>query len=85
MTDVVLFLLFKLLTARDPGNTLNNRYQCKHERSKITGTFVQYIEWLDSCGGLMMPHSRVLLHGGCMASHMEVCISLCIYNCLNDY
>ena len=28
----------------------------------------------------MMPHPRVLLCDGCMASRMEVCISVRVYN-----
>ena len=27
-----------------------------------------------------MPHPRVLLRDDCMASRMEVCISVCIYD-----
>ena len=48
---------------------------------------MRFNEWLDSCGGLVMPHrdatpQRVILHDVCcMASRMEVCISVCVCAC----
>ena len=74
---------FKLLTAQDPGNIWTTDITCEHNRNKIAGAFVfntvQWMAWqlwLTSDATLQ----RMLLSDGCMASRMEVYISVCVYN-----
>ena len=77
---MVLFPLFKFLTAQAPGKYLNNKCHAQGLIiNKIIGAYGCNSEWLDSCGGL---------EGGtgdasagtwcCMASRMDVCISMYI-------